>query len=159
MSKQATGRVSGKDLIVTRTFKAPIADVWESVTKSERTERWYGKWQGEPGTGKTIQIMMTAEGGGTWKDAVINRCEAPHHLEITSSGPYGSHLELRLSERDGVTELVFTHHLKNLDGVADFGPGWEWYLDRLVADREGAPMPVWDDYYPAQKAHYAAQTK
>ena len=34
--------------------------------------------------------------------------------------------------------------------------GWEYYLDQLVAAREGASLPKFDTYYPAQKDHYTA---
>lgn len=157
MSKKATGRLSGKDLILTRTFRAPIQDVWESVTSSQRTERWFGKWEGEGGTGNTIRIKMTFEKGDAWSTAIINTCNAPNHLELTTQGPYGSHLELKLTEANGVTELVFVHHLKEVGGVGDFGPGWEYYLDNLVAYREGAALPTWEEYYPSQKEHFLAQ--
>ena len=38
--------------------------------------------------------------------------------------------------------------------AGEVGPGWEYYLDMLVAAREGKPLPSFGDYYPAQKAHY-----
>jgi hypothetical protein len=38
------------------------------------------------------------------------------------------------------------------------GPGWEYYLDNLVASRDGAPLPDFDDYYPAQAAYYESLT-
>jgi hypothetical protein len=34
------------------------------------------------------------------------------------------------------------------------GPGWEYYLDMLVASREDLPTPSFDDYYPAMKPYY-----
>jgi uncharacterized protein YndB with AHSA1/START domain len=37
MSPEPTGHVVGNDLILTRVFRAPIDDVWTSVTKSEST--------------------------------------------------------------------------------------------------------------------------
>ena len=159
MSKQPTGHLRGNDLILTRTFKAPIEDVWESVTKSERTERWFGKWEGDARPGNTIRIKMVFEQGDAWSEAEINTCKAPHHLELTTKGPYGSHLELVLSETNGVTQLVFTHHLKDTGGVSDFGPGWEYYLDNLVASRDGTTLPKFEEYYPSQKEYYAAQAK
>ncbi|HTR53046.1 MAG TPA: SRPBCC family protein [Kofleriaceae bacterium] len=159
MSKKPTGHLRGNDLILTRSFKAPIADVWESVTKSERTERWYGKWEGDGKPGGEIRIKMVFEQGDHWSNATINTCEAPHHLELTTKGPYGSHLELKLREANGVTELEFTHHLKDRSGVADYGPGWEYYLDNLVAARDGLPLPKFEEYYPSQKEYYLAQTK
>ena len=159
MSKQPTGNLRGNDLVLTRRFKAPIADVWESVTKSERTERWFGKWEGDAKPGATIRIKMVFEQGADWKDAKINTCDAPHHLELTTAGRYGSHLEVKLREEGGVTELEFTHHLKDRGGVGDYGPGWEYYLDNLVASRDGTALPTFEEYYPSQKEYYAAQAR
>ncbi|HEX5944940.1 MAG TPA: hypothetical protein VFY82_01625 [Acidimicrobiales bacterium] len=67
------------------------------------------------------------------------------------------HLEAWLSEHDGTTELRFVHHLDADANAAEVGPGWEYYLDRLVASRAGAPPPDFDDYYPAQSAYYEQQ--
>jgi hypothetical protein len=53
--------------------------------------------------------------------------------------------------------LRFTQHLTTTDAVGEVGPGWEYYLDALVAAREERPLPVFDDYYPAQKAYFEAQ--
>ncbi len=159
MSKHPTGQLRGNDLILTRSFKAPIEDVWASVTQSERTERWFGKWEGDGKPGNTIRIKMVFEQGDAWTNALINTCEAPHHLELTTQGPYGSHLELTLREANGVTELVFVHHLSDRKGVGDFGPGWEYYLDNLVAYREGMTLPTFEEYYPSQKAYYLAQAQ
>ncbi len=157
MSKQPPGNLRGNDLTLTRSFKAPITDVWTSVTKSEHTERWFGKWEGDARPGNTIRILMTFEKGDTWSEALINTCDAPNHLELTTQGAYGSHLELKLREDHGTTYLEFTHHLKDRSGIGDWGPGWEYYMDMLVHAREGTPKPVWDDYYPALKADYVAQ--
>ena len=44
MSRKPTGRLvedSGVSrMVMHRTFRAPIEDVWASVTESERLERW-----------------------------------------------------------------------------------------------------------------------
>ena len=66
MSKQPTGHLRGNDLILTRSFKAPIADVWESVTKSERTVRWFGNWEGDGRPGGAIRFKMVFEKGDAW---------------------------------------------------------------------------------------------
>ena len=34
------------------------------------------------------------------------------------------------------------------------GPGWDYYLDRLMAAHAGRPMPEWEHYYPALAEHY-----
>ncbi|MEV4345927.1 SRPBCC family protein [Actinoplanes sp. NPDC049596] len=158
MSPTPTGRLVGKDLVLTRAFHAPVEDVWASLTDPERTARWYGPWKGEAAVGATIQVQMVHEEGRPWTDMTIDACEAPRHLALSSVTDYGSfYLEMVLTESDGVTELRFTQHLTDTEGVGDFGPGWEYYLDGLVAARDGRPMPDFGDYYPAMKAHFDSQ--
>jgi uncharacterized protein YndB with AHSA1/START domain len=62
-----TGRIvrtaEGRDLVLTRSFRAPIEDVWASITESERTARWFASWSGEPGPGRTIRYRLSFEEG------------------------------------------------------------------------------------------------
>lgn len=159
MTPRPTGRLlptgSGRDLVLTRTFTAPIEDVWASITESERTARWFCSWTGEPGPGRTIRYRLVLEEGTPEADMTIDACEPPHHLAVSASDEWGTwRLEARLAEDDGVTVLTFTHHLDGGADVGSVGPGWEYYLDNLVASRDGRPLPPFDDYYPAQKAYY-----
>jgi uncharacterized protein YndB with AHSA1/START domain len=161
MSPTPTGRLFGNDLVLTRTFKAPIDDVWASITESERTARWFGPWEGEAGPGRTIKVQMVHEEGKPWMDMTVDACEPPRRLAI-SSGEDGDEygrwlLELELTETAGVTELRFTQHLASTDAAGEIGPGWEYYLDALAAARDGGTMPVFDDYYPSMKDHFEAQ--
>lgn len=158
MSPKPNGRLSGGDLVLTRTFRAPIDDVWTSVTRSESTARWFGPWERVPGDDeKKIRVQMAFEEGKPWLDGKIERCEAPRHLSVRTKGGYGEKvLSIELSEADGTTTLEFTHHAVNRKAIGELGPGWEYYLDNLVASREGGAPPKFDDYYPSQKAHYTA---
>ena len=158
MSPVPTGRLSGNDLVITRTFRAPIADVWASITDPERTARWFGPLQGDGAPGRTIKLQMGQEEGKPWMDMTIDACEPPTRLAI-SAGDEGErwHLELELAESAGVTELRFTQHLTGTESVGEIGAGWEFYLDALVAARDGGPAPSFDDYYPAMKAHFEEQ--
>jgi uncharacterized protein YndB with AHSA1/START domain len=158
MSPTPTGRLFGNDVVLTRTFRAPIADVWASLTDPDRTARWYGPWKGDAAPGRTIQVQMAYEEGRPWTEMVIDACEPPRRLSLKADNDYGSfHMEMELAETGGVTELRFTHHLTDRDTVGDFGPGWEYYLDALVASRDGLPMPEFDDYYPSMKGHFEEQ--
>ncbi|MBX3157521.1 MAG: SRPBCC family protein [Deltaproteobacteria bacterium] len=154
---QPTGRLDGNDLILTRTFRAPIDDVWTSITHPDSTARWFGRWEGPSGAGSKIRIQLGFEQGMPWSDATIERCDRPHHLGLTTVDASGTwHMEITLAESGGTTTLTFVHHLKDRSGVGEIGPGWEYYLDQLVASREGAPLPTFDMYYPAQKAYFVA---
>ncbi|TQM31763.1 SRPBCC family protein [Nocardia bhagyanarayanae] len=165
MTKQPTGRLlpadQGRDLVLTRTYRAPIADVWASLTESDRTARWFGPWKGEAGPGRTVQVQMVHEDEQPWMDMTIDACEPPHRLAVSAIDEYGSWvLDVRLTETDGVTELRFTHHLRTDDEIAQapqVGPGWEYYLDLFGTARDGAEPPNFDDYYPPMADYYRAQ--
>lgn len=156
MNPRPTGRIDGTDLILTRSFRAPIDDVWTSITDPASTARWFGIWEGDAGEGKTIRLKMTFEQGDAWTEVRIDRCDRPNHLALTPKAPFGSY-EVRLEQSGDTTTMTFVHHLTDRKGVGDFGPGWEYYLDNLVAAREGAKLPSFDDYYPAQKDYFLAQ--
>ena len=155
MSPTPTGRLFGNDLVLTRTFHAPVADVWASLTDPERTARWFGPWQGDAAPGRTIQVQMVHEESQPWMDVTIDACEPPRRLAVSAVDEHGGwHLDMVLVESEGVTELRFTQHLTGTEGVGEVGPGWEYYLDALVASHEGRPSPHFDDYYPALKKHF-----
>ena len=146
---------AGRDLVLIRTFRSPIEDVWASITESERTARWFASWTGEPGPGKTIRYRMTHEEGMPEADMTIDACEPPRHLAVSAVDEYGAwRLEATLAEDGDTTVLTFVQHLDDTETIADSGPGWEYYLDMLVATHTGGPTPDFDDYYPAQKAYY-----
>ncbi|MGW1997907.1 SRPBCC family protein [Embleya sp. NPDC001921] len=160
---EPTGRLlpvgDGFDLVVTRTFQAPVEDVWASVTDPERTARWYGRWEGDAAPGRTIKVQMAYEDQEPWADMRIDACEPPTRLALSATDEFGNwRLELLLAAvGDGTTELRFVHHLGSAEGVGEIGPGWEYYLDMLVTSRDGAPQPDFDDYYPSQKPYFEAQ--
>lgn len=159
MTPIPTGRIvrtqHGRDLVIVRTFRAPIEDVWASITEPERTARWFADWSGDAGPGRNISYTLTFEPGAVPKEMTIEACEPPRHLSVRAVDDYGNwHLEAHLNEANGVTELRFTQHLDGGTSVGEVGPGWEFYLDNLAAARDGSPLPDFNDYYPAQKQYY-----
>jgi uncharacterized protein YndB with AHSA1/START domain len=153
---RAVGRREERDgrptLVIERTFRAPVADVWAAITEPERLVRWIGTWSGDPASG-AVMFRMTAEGDDVAAEAVtIHECSPPERLELTiansaeESGHW--HLELDLSETAGATTLTFAQRLDDPALAKDVGPGWEYYLDRLVAAQTGghAAEVAWTDY-------------
>ncbi|HYN94941.1 MAG TPA: SRPBCC family protein [Pilimelia sp.] len=158
MSPTPTGRLFGKDLVLIRTFRAPVVDVWASLTDPGRTARWFGPWEGDAAPGRTIKVQMAHEEGKPWMDMTIEACEPPRRLAVSAVDENGSwHLDLELAESAGVTELRFTQHLTDTEILGEVGPGWEYYLDALAAAHDDRPAPDFDDYYPAMKDHFDAQ--
>ena len=165
MSAPPTGRIvrteSGIELVIERTFRAPIEDVWRSITEPERMNRWIGTWEGEAGPGKRVMFTMTAEGDAVPEETLIHRCDPPTHLAVESSvGGMSWPMQVDLSEANGVTTLVFQQSIDPGDEHASsYGPGWEYYLDRLATIHAGADFADWDDYYPAQVPYWEAQLR
>ncbi|WP_049578747.1 SRPBCC family protein [Streptomyces sp. SBT349] len=161
-SPQPTGRLvptdRGYDLILTRTYRAAIDDVWASVTEPERTARWFGAWRGDAGPGKAIEVRMAFEEGAPRMEVTVDACEPPRRLAVSMDDPSGAWpMELLLTENgDGTVELRLVHHRPDAEGLGSIGPGWEYYLDMLTASRESTPPPAFDAYYPAQKGYFEA---
>ena len=162
MTATPTGRLDrrGSDDVVvfTRTFRAPIEDVWAAVTESARLARWIGTWTGDP-----IQGFVTFEMNAEGEDVPPSRydivaCEAPTHLAVNAVDDFGTwRLDLVLAESDGVTTLTFGQVVDDPAMLENTGPGWDYYLDRLVAAETGGDPKAIDferDYYPAMRAYY-----
>jgi uncharacterized protein YndB with AHSA1/START domain len=158
MTPEPTGRLRGNDLVVTRRFRASPEDVWTSITDPASTERWYGRWEGTPGVGEQIRVQMAFEEGQPWFTKTIEVCEPPRRLVLSSTGQWGMRIELGLTPTADGCELALVHHAVDRKMVGDFGPGWEYYLDNLVAARDGTPLPAFATYYPAQKPYYQGLT-
>ncbi|MFC6092712.1 SRPBCC family protein [Saccharothrix lopnurensis] len=159
MTRIPTGRLfrtaTGSDLVLTRTFRALADDVWAALTEPERTARWFGPWEGEGGPGGTVRVRMVFEEQAPWMEVRVDACDPPRRLAVSTQDEAGVwRLEVLLVEVDGDTELRLVHHLDTEEGIGEVGPGWEFYLDMLVASREGTPQPVFDDYYPSMKGYF-----
>jgi hypothetical protein len=128
------------------------------VTNSESTARWFGPWERVPGDDdKKIRVQLAFEEGKPWTEGTIERCDEPHHLTIRTQDANGTWLlSLKLSETSGTTTLELIHHHIDRKALGAVGPGWEYYLDNLVAARERQPLPKFDSYYPSQTAYFEA---
>jgi uncharacterized protein YndB with AHSA1/START domain len=158
-----TGTVTDIDgapnLVLTRTFSAPAAEIWRELTESERLERWIGRWEGDPSTGRVV-FFMTSEGEeAPPEEYIIRECDPPRRFAGDTSMATGAwHLWFELIENGSTTTLVFGQRLNPGEDVGSIGPGWEYYLDRLVAVQKGrdASTVAWDRYFPALQPAYQA---
>jgi len=137
-------RPTGRDLVVRRRFIAPIGDVWAQLTDAPLAARWFGTWSGEAAVGARLELRAAgdlatgpdeSDGGGGAGAPTAVVVDAPQHLELVAggdrdrSGPW--HVQVRLAEHLGLTELTLVHHLRAGDRPAELGPRWEHALDRL----------------------------
>ena len=145
------------NLVLTRTFAAPAAQVWRELTDSARLERWIGRWEGDPKSGH-IAFFMTAEGQeAPPEEYTILECDPPRRFAGDTSAATGSwHLWFELVAKGEATTLMFGQRLNPGEDVGSIGPGWEYYLDRLIEVNKGrdAATVEWNDYFPAMQPAY-----
>lgn len=164
MSARATGRLihldDGDLVVFERAFAAPVAQVWAAITDPDRLARWIGTWRGDPASG-AVQFRMIAEGEDIAEETYqIRECTAPTRLVLHAQDDDGVwDLTLALTETDGTTTLTFSQVVHDPASFESIGPGWDYYLDRLVAAETGADVTALDfeaDYFPALQGYYAA---
>ncbi|MDO5669677.1 MAG: SRPBCC domain-containing protein [Corynebacterium sp.] len=144
------------ELIITRRIAHVIDAVWNQITDPELLDTWYGTFAGDPAGGEvTVTTHEVPDAPGT---ARIDHCEAPHALAVTLQSPAGEWvLSVTLSAEGDDTDLEFRQRLDGLEYAArDLGPGWEYYLDKLVMSLAGEDVATlqWDDYHPVLCEHY-----
>ena len=146
----------GRELQLRRRFADSLDTVWAAMTDSTQLQKWIGRWEGDPASGKVIFLMTAAGEDAPPEECRILECTPPQSLMVeTSVGPDTWHLRFELSHDGGSTTLLFAQRIGE-DPLGSIGPGWEYYLDRLAAVLGGrdAGEVAWDHYYPALSEHY-----
>lgn len=182
-----TGELSadGRDLVLTRSFAATPAQVWQHLVDPARLETWYGTYAGDPASG-VVQVTMTAEPGDAGAAPyTIHACEPERLLTVSSAmGEETWRLSLEIAPMGvgadgaggevgadavggepgadavgGGSRVALRHHDVPPAMVEHIGPGWEWYLDRFTGAVTGTRVPgmdVWDAEYMTLAPAYAA---
>lgn len=156
---QATGKVVrdaiGLELIVQRRLPIGIDDAWEWMTAPARLKKWMGSLKGRARIGATLQLTMTAENGSPSESLEVIECEPPRRYVVEQrAGDEIWRLRISLAETDAGTTVFLGHRLDTARLAGSVGPGWEFYLDRLVAAFHEGPMPDFADYYPQQRPYF-----
>jgi hypothetical protein len=144
----------GLELIVERAIEAPAAEVWQWFTAPSRLAQWIGAWEGDPSIGSTVSFTMNAEPGAAPEPLTVLVCEPTVHF-LCDMGENRWRIGFSLTEVQGITLVFFTQRIERAADAGSIGPGWEYYLDRMIAARSALPLPLWADYYPAFSSYYA----
>jgi uncharacterized protein YndB with AHSA1/START domain len=116
-------------VLLRRTYRAAVEDVWDAVTDPERVKRWFMPVSGDLREGGDFQLEGNAGGR-------ILRCDPPRLLKVTFGGET-SIVEVRLaSDGDGSTTLELEHTVPiemagSGAGALYVGPGWDGALMAL----------------------------
>lgn len=158
----ATPRASGYlapsgAVVFPRRLSLSRDQAWAAVTDPARTARWIGSWSGDPASG-TVEMTMSAEEGSPAETVGVLRCEAPN-LVVVRIGPDGWVVTVRIEGDDDEVTISLEQDIADAESASDIGPGWDFYLDRLVeaeAGRDPEALRFSPDYHPALADHYRA---
>lgn len=156
---QPTGRVNrdalGLELIVSRRIPDPAAEVWEWVTAPAQVKQWFGSFRGTPKAGSTVTLKMLAEDGTPSVRMRVLECVPGERYVVESVGmdPVW-HITVSVADLGGASRVFLAQRIRTAREAGSVGPGWEYYLDRLIAARDGTPMPDFSSYFPSQQPYY-----
>ena len=157
-----TGTVTDIDgepnLVLTRTFVAPRGRPVARADRFRAARAWIGRWEGDPKSGH-VAFFMTAEDAdaaprSTRSSSAIRPAASPAtRPPRRARGTSGSSSSTR---GETTTADLRAAPRTPSEDVGSIGPGWEYYLDRLVAVHKGLDVAtiVWDDYFPAMQPAY-----
>ena len=155
---QASGYLAPSGAVVfPRRLPLSREEAWAAVTDPARTARWIGSWSGDPASG-TVEMTMSAEEGSPAESVGVLRCEAPDLL-VVRIGPDGWVVTVRIEGDDDEVTISLEQDIADAESASDIGPGWDFYLDRLVeaeAGRDPEALRFSPDYHPALADHYRA---
>jgi uncharacterized protein YndB with AHSA1/START domain len=134
-------------------YDTDIDDLWQACTEPKRLARWIAEVSGDVREGGTVQAVFTS----TWSGpARIERCEAPHHLLITTEPGSAdeAQIEAWLTPEGSRTRLVVEERGLPLDSLHFYGAGWQVHLEDLARSltdgsahgsgwSEEKPAPAW----------------
>ena len=145
----------GLELVVPRDIDAPPDEIWAWVSEPGKLQQWIGRVTGETGTGKVVELTMTAEASAEPERVTIIDCDPPKRYQVELVSEAGTwQLQIDVRPRGGQTRLELNQLIEQGDDIRTVGAGWEYYLDRLIAIRAGIAPPPFDDYYPALVDYY-----
>ena len=155
---QASGYLAPSGAVVfPRRLPLSREEAWAAVTDPARTARWIGSWSGDPASG-TVEMTMCAEEGSPAETVEVLRCEAPN-LVVVRIGPDGWVVTVRIEGDDDEVTISLEQDIADAESASDIGPGWDFYLDRLVEAEAGCDpeaLRFSPDYHPALADHYRA---
>ena len=131
-------------------YDTSIEDLWAACTTPERLARWIAEVDGDLREGGTVHATFTS----TWSGpAVIEACEAPHHLLLTTEPDTEdeSQLEAWLTAEGDRTRLVVEERGLPVGALHFYGAGWQAHLEdlgRSLLGEDSVWKARWDELTP-----------
>ncbi len=159
MALHANGRVVrdalGLELIVERRVPLSGAETWEWLTASARLKKWIGPRRGRAVVGGTLDLTMTAEEGSPTSTLTLEACEPGTRYTVAFGESADAwRVTIAIADLGSSTAVYLKQRLTSARDAGSIGPGWEWYLDRMLAAIAGTDMPDFDEYLTVQRPYY-----
>ncbi|PQZ95863.1 hypothetical protein CQ018_00765 [Arthrobacter sp. MYb227] len=162
---QAYGHIeeleSGLRVVVERTLPYSVEEIWAAFTTPAGLKKWIGILRGSQASANLSFAMVDQGKEANPATVNIHRCRAPYDLSLSTESEYGNwHLGIQLSRRGEESSLKFFHDLGASDDPRNIGPGWEYYMERVILalGNKSVDALVWDDFYPALAGHYTPKS-
>src|SRR5690606_10957973 len=142
MSAAATGtRTAEGTLELRREITDAPSRIWRYLTDSDYLALWYGSWHGDSDSG-TVEVVLLAEDGAPAVQVQILQCDVRARQLTVRLGEEASawQLELKVEASGTGSRLVFQMPGMEPQQAGSIGPGWDYYLDRLVAAASGTDV-------------------
>jgi len=139
------------ELVVERSYPAPLERVWQALVDPKQVEQWLGTVDLDLRKGGHYSIDFDGEdqcGGSilTW--------DPPHTLEYEwSEGTSPSVVRFDLTETSAGMQLRLTHSRQTARSASGTGAGWHAHLDLFEAALEGREAK-WETAYAAARPLY-----
>ncbi len=131
-------------------YDTDIASLWDACTDPQRLARWIAEVSGDLRVGGTVQLVFTSTWAGA---AVIDTCDAPHHLLLTSQPgtEEEGQIEAWLTEEGTRTRLVVEERGLPVDQLHFYGSGWQAHLEDLRRSLDSG-VSVHPDGFTSERA-------
>ncbi|MFF3514771.1 SRPBCC family protein [Streptomyces sp. NPDC002573] len=119
VGRKLFGPGEARVVTISRTYDAPLEDLWDACTNPERIPRWFLPVSGELRLGGRFELQGNASG-------TIERCDPPRGFFATwEFGGEVSWIELRLTPVAEERTRFELDHIAHVDDErwAEFGPG------------------------------------
>lgn len=174
---RATGTVApGGAIVWRRTLPLSVEEAWAAITEPTRTARWFGPWERTGEDGAIAVTMSVEEGSPSMGGRILDCVELHRYTILAQAGDESWELTMTVERGDDATldadpasdsvaqvvpgepaatdprpgtVVALSQVIEDPESLAMIGPGWDYYLDRLVAAETGGDPDAisWDPAY------------
>ncbi|GAB3250372.1 hypothetical protein GCM10027562_09890 [Arthrobacter pigmenti] len=146
------------NLAFERHYNTTTADLWNAVTDPDRLARWFASVSGDLREGGNFVVDFEEGDASQIARGKVTKCRAPEEFRASWNfpGEAESRISVSIHKDNGGALLKLEHFGLSETAAAEYGAGWQAYIEALSADFKGdqARGPAWDDRWSALLPDY-----